>query len=185
MLKEILNDARQKAQDLQEGYKKELSKLRTGRASTNMLSGIFIDYYGSSTPLPQVATLSVPEANMIVVQPWEARLCGDIEKAIRNANIGLNPSSDGKLVRVPVPPMDAQRRQEIVKSLRKLTEERKTALRNLRRDCREMAKELKDNKDISEDEEKRFQDDLQKVIDQQVKELDEISLSREKAILED
>ncbi len=185
MLKESLSELKTKLKNLEESYKKEISKLRTGRASASMLDNVMVEYYGTPTPISQVATISVPEASLIVVQPWDAKLIVEIEKAIRNANIGLNPVSDGKLVRLPVPPLDEERRKDIVKTLKKYTEERKTGVRNLRRDYRDLAKTMQEDKEISEDDEKRFYDDVQKVIDAQVKALDEIAKGREKIIMED
>lgn len=185
MLKEILEDVKVKLVEIEASYKKEISKLRTGRASASVLDGIMVDYYGVSTPINQIATVSVPEGNLIVIQPWDNKIIADIENALRNSNIGINPVSDGKLIRLPVPPLDEQRRKEIIKTLKKYTEERKTAVRNQRREYRELVKAMKDDKEISEDEEKRFYDDLQKVIDKSIASLEEIDKEKEKSILDD
>ncbi len=185
MLKEMLEEAKANCKEIENNYKKEISKLRTGRASVNILDGIMVDYYGTSTPINQMATVSVPEGNLIVIQPWDIKIIGDIESALRNSNIGINPVSDGKLIRLPVPPLDEQRRKEIIKTLKKYTEERKTAVRNQRREFRDMAKTLKDDKEISEDDEKRFYDDLQKIVDDSIKELDQIDKEKEKSILDE
>ena len=162
MLKETLDEVKSKLKEIEEEFKKEISKFRTGRASAAILDGIKVEYYGTPTPINQLATISVPEANLIVIQPWDNNIIGEVEKAIRNSNIGINPVSDGKLLRLPVPPLDEQRRMDIIKTLKKYTEERKTAIRVIRRDYREIVKSLQEDKEISEDEEMRFYEDLQK-----------------------
>jgi len=185
MLKQSLEEIKVKLKKLLEDFQKDISKFRTGRASVTVLDGISVDYYGTPTPINQVATISVPDANLITIQPWDNSLINEIDKAVRNANIGMNPVSDGKVIKLPVPPLDEQRRLEIIKTLKKYTEERKTSTRNLRREYRDIAKQLKDDKEISEDEEKRFYDDLQKVIDENIKVIDQIEKEKEKHILDD
>jgi len=185
MLKEILDEARKDFKKVEEDYRKEISKFRTGRASVSILDSIVIDYYGIPTPINQLATLGVPEANLIVIQPWDNKVIGDIEKAIRTANIGINPISDGRIIRLPVPPLDEQRRLEIIKVLKRYSEERKTNVRNLRRDYRDLVKKMLTDKEISEDEEKKFYDDLQKIVDDQVEKIESIERDKEKHILED
>jgi ribosome recycling factor len=185
MLKEILDEARSKIKSLGENFKKDTSRFRTGRASVSILDGIKVEYYGTLTPLNQVATLSIPDANLIVIQPWDRNVINDVEKAIRNSNIDLNPVSDGKVLRLPIPPLDEQRRLEIIKTLKKYTEERKTAARNIRREYRDLIKVMKEEKEISEDEEKRAYDDLQEIIDEGVQELENIEKEKEKHIMED
>ncbi len=185
MIREILSDAKKECKALEEDFKKEVSKFRTGRASISILDGIMVNYYGAPTPINQLATLSVPEASLILVQPWDNSLITEVEKTLRNANLNLNPISDGKVIKLPVPPMDEERRREIVKTLKKYTEERKTALRNLRRDYRDTVKEMKDGKEISEDDEKRFYEDLQKIIDESSRVLDTVERDKEKHIMED
>ena len=185
MLKETLEEVKSKLAELEAEFKKEISKFRTGRVSVSILDNIRVDYYGTPTPINQLATLSIPEANLIVIQPWDHNIIGDIEKAIRNSNIHINPVSDGKLIRLPVPPLDEERRTEIIKTLNRYTEERKTTARILRREYRELAKSLEEEKEISEDDEKRFYDDLQKIVDDNIKNLEEIESSKEKHILED
>lgn len=185
MLKETLEEVRSKLAELEAEFKKEISKFRTGRASVSILDNIRIDYFGTPTPINQLATLSVPEANLIVIQPWDHNIIADIEKAIRNSNIDINPISDGKLLRLPVPPLDEERRAEIIKTLRTYTEERKTAARILRREYRELVKSMEEEKEISEDAEKRFQDELQKIVDDSMQNLEETEKSKEKHILED
>lgn len=185
MLREILKEAEEKFKKTCEDFNKDIMKFRTGRASVSVLDGIMVDYYGSPTPINQIATISVPEANLIMIQPWDNKILTDIERSLRLSDIDLNPISDGKVIKLPVPPLDEQRRLEIIKTLKKYTEERKTATRNHRRDYREMAKKMKDDKDISEDEEKRFYEDLQKLVDNNIKKLEEIESNKEKHIMED
>ncbi len=185
MLNEIMNEAKSKFKDKINAYVKEISKFRTGRASITILDGFTIEYYGNPTPINQVATLSVPEPNMIVIQPWDSNIIGDIEKALRSSSLDLNCFSDGKVIKLPVPPLDEQRRLEIIKTLKKYTEERKTQIRNLRRDYRDKVKKLKDDKEISEDEEKRFYEDFQKIVDENINKLDQIEKDKEKHILDD
>jgi ribosome recycling factor len=185
MTKEILDQARTDLKKLEEDFKKQISKFRTGRASVTILDGIHVDYYGVSTPIHQLATLGVPEANLIIIQPWDNKIINDVDKAIRAANLNLNPVSDGKVIKLPIPPLDQQRRLEIIKTLKKYTEERKAQLRNVRRDYRDMVKSLKDDRDISEDDEKRATDELQKLVDQTNANIDQIEKEKEKHILED
>ena len=185
MIKEILGEAKDKLKKLGDEFKKDISKFRTGRASVSILDGIMVEYYGVPTPINQVATLSVPDANLIVIQPWDHSIIMDVEKAIRTSNIDINPVSDGKVIKLPIPPLDEQRRLDIVKTLKRYTEERKTTARNIRREYREMIKLMKDDKEISEDEERRANDELQKIIDDGVKTLEDIEKAKEKHILED
>lgn len=184
MLKEILNEIKAELTKIEEEFKKEISKLRTGRASASILDGIMIDYYGTPTPINQLATLSVPEANLIMIHPWDNKIICDIEKSIRNSNIGYNPVSDGKAIRLPIPPLDEERRMEIIKVLKRYTEERRTSIRNIRREYREIAKKLQNEKEISEDDEKKFYEDLQKLIDESIKHLNEIEKDKARYILE-
>lgn len=185
MIKEILEEAKSKLKMISEDFKKEISKFRTGRASVSILDGITVEYYGTPTPINQVATLSVPDANLIVIQPWDHNIIGEIDKAIRTSNIDMNPVSDGKVIKLPVPPLDEQRRLDIIKTLKKYTEERKTSIRNVRREYREMIKLMKEEKEISEDEEKRAHDDLQKIVDDEVQNLEDIEKTKEKHIMDD
>lgn len=185
MLKQTLEEVKEKFKEIIEDFINDISKFRTGRASVSILDGINVDYYDTPTPINQLATLSVPEANLIVIQPWDNKMIGEIEKSIRNSNIDINPVSDGKIIRIPIPPLDEQRRLEIIKILKQYTEERKTSIRNIRREFREIAKKKKDDKEISEDDEKRFYDNLQKMVDENISNLEEIEKSKEKHILED
>jgi len=185
MIKELLKEAKEQLKQLGDEFKKDTSKFRTGRASVSILDGITVEYYGVPTPINQVATLSVPDANLIVIQPWDHNVIGEIDKAIRNSSIDFNPVSDGKVIKLPIPPLDEQRRLEIVKSLKKYMEERKTAARNIRREYREMIKLMKEDKEISEDEERRAHDDLQKIIDEGIENLEDIEKTKEKHIMDD
>jgi len=185
MIKETLEQAKGDLKKVEEDFKKQVAKFRTGRASVSILDGILVDYYGVPTPINQLATLGVPEANLIIVQPWDNKIINDVDKAIRAANLNINPVSDGKVIKLPIPPMDQQRRLEIIKTLKKYTEERKTHVRNVRRDYREMIKSLKDEKEISEDDEKRAYDELQKLVDGTGTNIDRFEHEKEKHILED
>ncbi|MGE5343075.1 MAG: ribosome recycling factor [Candidatus Omnitrophota bacterium] len=185
MIKELLDEAKGKVKKISDDFKKDISKFRTGRASISILDGIMVSYYGVPTPINQVATLSVPDANLIVIQPWDHNVLNDIDKAIRSSSLEINPVSDGKVIRLPIPQLDEQRRLEIIKTLKKYTEERKTVIRNLRREYRDMIKSMKEEKEISEDDEKKAYDDLQKVIDDGIKNLEEIEKAKEKHIMED
>ncbi len=185
MTKEILEQAKGDLKKVEDDFKKQVSKFRTGRASVSILDGIHIDYYGVSTPIQQLATLGVPEANLIIIQPWDNKIINDIDKAIRAANLNVNPVSDGKVIKLPIPPLDQQRRLEIIKTLKRYTEERKAQVRQVRHEYRDMIKSLKDDKDISEDDEKRATDELQKIVDATGSNIDQIERDKAKHILED
>lgn len=161
-----------------------ISTIRTGRASISLLDAIRVDYYGTPTPLNQVGTLHVPEPGMITVQPWDASQIGPIEKAIRGSDLGLNPMNDGKLVRIPIPPLNQERRKELVKHLHTVAEDHRVALRNIRRDANESVKKLLKDKAISEDEDRRAHDEIQKMTDGEIRKIDEASKAKEKEILE-
>jgi len=167
-----------------EAFKKDLGKIRTGRASFSLLDGIKVDYYGTPTPLPQVGTLSVPESRMITVTPWDAKMVGPIEKAIQASGLGLNPSNDGKMVRIPIPPLTEERRKDLVKVVKKMAEDARISVRNIRRESLEKVKEREKKKEISEDEMKRWQDRVQKETDSYVKKIDEILKAKEQEIME-
>ena len=167
-----------------EAFRKELGKIRTGRASFSLLDGIKVDYYGTPTPLQQVGTLSVPESRMITVTPWDTKMIGPIEKAIQGSGLGLNPASDGKMVRIPIPPLTEERRKELAKMVRKMAEDARVAVRNVRREAIEKLKDREKKKEISEDLVKRGQERIQKETDAHVKKVDEILKSKEQEILE-
>ncbi len=167
-----------------EAFRKELGKVRTGRASFSLLDGVKVDYYGTSTPLQQVGTLSVPESRLITVTPWDTKMIGPIEKAIQGSGLGLNPSSDGKTVRIPIPPLTEERRRELAKVVRKMAEDSRVAVRNVRREAIEKLKDREKKREISEDIVKRGQERIQKETDAHVKKIDEILKSKEQEILE-
>ena len=167
-----------------EAFRKELGKVRTGRASFSLLDGVKVDYYGTPTPVQQVGTLSVPESRLITVTPWDTKMIGPIEKAIQGSGLGLNPSSDGKMVRIPIPPLTEERRRELAKVVRKMGEDARVAVRNVRREAIEKLKDRERKKEISEDVVKRGQERVQKETDAHVKKIDEILKSKEQEILE-
>lgn len=161
-----------------------MATVRTGRASVSVLDGITVDFYGTPTPLNGVATLHVPEPAMITAQPWDSTLIGAIEKAIRAAGLGLNPANDGKLIRIPIPPLNEERRRELAKQVSVMAEDHRVSVRNIRRDCNESLKKLLKDKAISEDDERRGLDEIQKTTDAAMKRVDELAKAKEKEILE-
>jgi len=167
-----------------ESLRKELGRVRTGRASLALLDGIRVNYYGAPTPLAQVASLSIPDARTIAIQPWDPKVAGEIEKAIQKSDLGLTPLNDGKVVRINIPPLTEERRKELVKVIKRMEEECKVALRNLRRDANEQLKGAKKDKEISEDEQFKYQDEVQKWIDKSIQNSEEIVKAKEKEVLE-
>jgi ribosome recycling factor len=167
-----------------EDFRKAMAGVRTGRASVHMLDSVSVDYYGSQMPLNQVAQVHAPEPQLITVQPFDASQLGAIEKAIRSGDMGLNPMNDGKLIRVPVPPLTQERRQDMVKTLHRVLEEHRTAVRNIRRDGNDAIKKALKDKKMSEDEEKRSLDEIQKLTDGEIKKMEEMSKGKEKEVLE-
>jgi ribosome recycling factor len=183
-MEELVKDASARMERSIEAFRKELGKVRTGRASFSLLDGVKVDYYGTPTPLQQVGTLSVPESRLITVTPWDTKMIGPIEKAIQGSGLGLNPSSDGKTVRIPIPPLTEERRRELAKVVRKMGEDARVAVRNVRREAIEKLKDREKKKEISEDVVKRGQERIQKETDAHVKKIDEILKSKEQEILE-
>lgn len=167
-----------------EDLRREFQKIRTGRASTALLDDVRLDYYGTPSPLSQVATLAVPEPRTITITPWEAKMIGPIEKAILNANIGLTPGNDGKMIRLNLPPLTEERRKEIVKGLKKVDEEHKIAVRNIRRKTIDDIKKLEKDKAITEDDLKKAEKEIQTVTDNQIAKLDEVMANKEKEVME-
>jgi ribosome recycling factor len=167
-----------------EDLNREFKKVRTGRASLSILDGIRVNYYGTPTPLNQMATLAVPESRLITIQPWDVSGIKEIEKAILKSDLGLTPSSDGKIVRIAIPPLTEERRKELVRVINKMSEEHKVAVRNIRRDANEMLKELKKEGDISEDEAFKAQDQVQKITDDHINLVEQVTKEKEKEILE-
>jgi ribosome recycling factor len=162
----------------------EFSKLRTGRASTALLEGIKVEYYGSQLPLNQVATISIPEPRLIIIQPWDKTALSSIEKAIHKSAIGLTPNNDGNLIRLAVPPLTTERREELIRLTQRMTEETKVAIRNIRRDSNNEIKKIEKEKKISEDASFNAQDDIQRATDQFIKKVDEVQRQKEKEIRE-
>lgn len=167
-----------------ESFKKDLSRIRTGRATPALFDGITVDYYGSPLPINQVANISIPEARMLVIQPWEKNMMQPIEKAILTSDLGLNPQNDGNLIRVPIPPLSEERRKELFKSCKKTGEESKVAIRNIRRDANEKLKKAEKEKEATQDEVKKGLDEIQKLTDKFVKKVDELLDQKEKEIME-
>ncbi len=167
-----------------EDFRRELTGVRTGRASVHMLDSVSVDYYGSQMPLNQIAQVHAPEPQLLTVQPFDPTSLPVIEKAIRAADLGLNPMNDGKIIRVPVPPLTEERRKEMVKHLHKVLEDHRTAVRNIRRDGNELIKKAMKDKKISEDEERRSLDEIQKLTDTEIKKMEEMSAGKEKEVLQ-
>lgn len=183
-VQDILNDARKQMEQSLEHYKNQILKIRTGRASTSLLDGVYVDYYGSSTPLNQIANVSTPDARTIMISPYDKSMLQSIEKAIQTADLGFNPQNDGNVLRVPVPPLTEERRKEFVKLAKKYAEEGKVAIRNIRRDFMEELKKEEKNKLITEDEQKKGSEQLQKITDDYISRLDTIVADKEKELLE-
>jgi len=184
VVEKIYKDTEKKMQNSIEAYKKQLNTVRTGRASTSILEGVVVNSYGSPTPLSHIATLSTPESRLITVQPWDRGLLGEIEKAILKADLGLTPANDGKIIRIPVPPLTEERRKELVKVVKKMGEERKVAVRNIRREKNEELKSLEKEKEITEDELYKTQENIQKITDKFIELVDELGERKSKEILE-
>ena len=184
MIKEAVAQTRTRMGKALEDLRHALAGVRTGRASAALFEHIRVDYYGTPTPLNQVATLGVPEPTLVTIQPWDPSLLPLIDKAIRSSELGLNPANDGKILRVPIPPLTEERRKELVKHLHKLLEDHRTAIRNIRRDANEELKKLLKEKKISEDDEKHALADIQKVTDEFAEKLDAQGKAKEKEIME-
>jgi ribosome recycling factor len=184
MLNDVFADSRDRMKKVLDNLEHEYKRVRTGRASVALLDGIRIDYYGTSTPLNQIATLTIPESRTIGIQPWDTSIIGEVEKAILKSELGLTPMNDGKVIRIGIPPLTEERRRDLVKVIRKMAEECKVAVRNVRRDSNEMLKDLKKEKEISEDEQFRGQEEVQKITDEFIKAVDVVYGIKEKEILE-
>ena len=184
MIKSIYDDTNESMGKSVASLKKELKRLRTGRASLSILDGVKVDYYGTLTPLNQMATLAVPESRLITIQPWDVSVIKDIEKGILKSDLGLTPSNDGKIIRIAIPPLTEERRKELVKVVHKICEDYKISIRNIRRDANELIKSMKIDGEISEDDAFKSQDQIQKITDEQIKLVDECYKNKEKEILE-
>lgn len=184
MIESTIKETKERMAKTVEAMKTELSRVRTGRASLSLLDGIRVDYYGTLTPLNQMASLSVPESRLMIIQPWDTTVLKDIEKAILKSDLGLTPSNDGKLIRIAIPPLTEERRKDLVKVVYKICEEHKVAVRNIRRDSNELLKLAKKEGDISEDDAFKGQDRVQETTDEFIKSIDELTKAKEKEILE-
>ncbi len=183
-LKDLSSDLKRRMDSAVADFQASLASTRTGRASVHLLDQVKVDYYGTPTPISQVAQLSAPEPQLIVVSPWDPTILKEIEKAIQSSDLGLNPMSDGKIIRVPVPPMTEERRRDICKHLNKMLEEHRTAIRNVRRDGNEALKKLAKEKKISEDEEKRSLEEVQKMTDEEIRRMEELAQKKEAEVMQ-
>jgi ribosome recycling factor len=183
MIRDVIQKAKTRMEKVAEDLRRELAGVRSGRASLSLLDHITVEYYGTPTPLNQVSTLSVPEASLITAQPWDASLLPAIEKAIRASDLGLNPSNDGKLIRIPIPPLTEERRKQLAKHVGKVLEDHRTAIRNIRRDENEIIKKMLKDKQVSEDEERKGLEEIQKLTDQSTAKLEEMAKKKEEEIL--
>jgi ribosome recycling factor len=183
-VKAIFAESDQRMKKSIESLKKDFMRIRTGRASAALLDGITVEYYGSPMPVNQVAAISVPDARMIMMQPWEKSMIGPIEKAIQASDLGLNPQSDGNVIRLPIPPLSEERRKDLFKHCKKISEDNKVAIRNIRRDSNELLKESEKSKKITQDDLKKGQDEIQKLTDKYIKLVDDMLSLKEKEILE-
>jgi len=182
-IKEVVNDARRRMDSAVEDARKKLASVRTGRASVNLLDNVTVEYYGAEMPLNQVATIHAPEATMLTVQPFDPTQLASIERAIRSSDLGLNPSNDGKLIRVPVPALTEERRKQMVKVVHEVAEEHRTAIRNVRRDANDHLKKMLKDKTISEDNERDGLDQVQKLTDQHINRINDLSEHKEKEVM--
>jgi ribosome recycling factor len=183
-LKEVYATLKTRMDKAVEDFRREMAATRTGRANVHMLDTVSAEYYGEQMPLNQIATIHAPEPQMITVQPFDPSVLANIEKAIRGADLGLNPMNDGKIVRVPIPALTEERRKDMVKHLHKILEEHRTAIRNVRRDGNDAIKKAMKDKKIAEDDEKRALDEIQKLTDDEIKKMEEMSKTKEKEVLE-
>jgi ribosome recycling factor len=183
-LEEIISKTKEQMTKSLEFFKQQIAKVRTGKANASILDNIKVDYYGSPTPITQIATINVPDAKTIVIQPWDPSTLGAIEKAIKQSDLGFNPMNDGRILRIPVPPLTEERRKEIVKFCKKLTEDAKIAIRNIRRDQIELIRKAEKEKQLTEDDKKLGEEKIQKVTDEFIKKIDEIFSAKEKEIME-
>ena len=184
MSEELLKDLKENMEKSIHALHKDLNRVRTGRASLSLLDGIMVDYYGTLTPLNQVATLAIPESRLMTIQPWDTTIIAIIEKAIQKSELGLNPMNDGKIIRISIPSLSEERRKELVKVVKKIIEDCKVSVRTHRRNMNEKLKKMKNDKDLSEDEYFKRHDEIQKITDEYIDQCDSISSAKEKEILE-
>jgi ribosome recycling factor len=184
MTADLFEDAERRMQKAVETLKQDINTIRAGRASAALVERITVDYYGTPTPINQVASITVPEARLLVIQPWERKLLVDIEKAIQKSDLGINPTNDGQVIRLAIPPMSEERRRDLVKTLHKKLDEHKVAVRNVRRDVHDKLRDREKKKEVSEDELKRSVERLQKLTDRYIEEMDKVGKAKEMEILE-
>jgi ribosome recycling factor len=183
MKDEVLTETRRKMDKVLEAMARDLSRVRTGRASVALLEGIKVECYGTTMPLSQVASLAAPESRLLTIQPWDTSVMADIEKAILKSDLGLNPANDGKIIRLPIPALTTERRKELVKTVKKMEEEAKVALRNVRREANEDFKEMKKEKILAEDDAHRGTEEVQKITDEYIKKVEAQGTEKEKEIM--
>src|ERR671927_62380 len=181
--KDVIKETRPRMDSVIEDVRRKLATVRTGRAAVSLLDSIVVEYYGTPTPLSQMASVHAPEPNMLTVQPWDQTQLGAIERAIRSSDLGLNPTNDGKLVRIPIPPLTEERRRQLAKQVHEIAEDHRTAIRNLRRDANERLKKLLKDKAISEDNERDGLDEVQKLTNNYISKIDELAKNKEQEIL--
>ena len=184
MPKQVISNAKSKMEKAISAFSRELASIRAGRANAALLDRVFVDYYGAPTPINQLAGVSVPEARLLVIQPYDKTILGEIEKAILKSDLGLNPTNDGSIIRIAIPALTEERRKELVKVVKKEAEEAKIAIRNIRRDGNEDLKKLEKNGEITEDDLRGYSEDIQKMTDQHISKIDDITKDKEKEILE-
>jgi ribosome recycling factor len=184
MKEEILSECRQKMATSIDALKKEFMRIRTGRASTSLLDGVKVNCYDTQMPLDQVASISIPESRLITIKPWDQSIMGEIEKSILKSELGLTPMNDGKIIRIPIPPLTEERRKELAKLARKMAEDAKISIRNHRREANDLLKELKQEKEISEDDMFKGQDEVQKITDEYIIKIDKVTAEKESEIIE-
>lgn len=184
MIKELYADTEERMKKAVESGRRELASIRTGKATPALLDGIRVDYYGTMTPLSQVANVSAPDSRLLMIQPWEKRLIPDIVKAIQKSDLGLNPQPDANVVRLPIPPLTEERRKDLVKLVKKLAEDGKIAIRNIRRDAKDALKKAEKDKEISEDESRKAQEHVQEITDKYIELTDEMTKKKEEEVME-
>jgi len=184
MYNDVVKDLKKQMKKTLEHYREELRSVRTGRASVTMFDNVKVNYYGTPTPVSQVATLQAPDARLVTIQPWDPNMIAEIEKAIQSSNMGFNPSNDGHIIRVPVPQLTEERRKEIMKMVKKMSEDAKIAIRNERRNGNEEIKKLEKEKDISEDDAKKAMQQIQDLTDEYIKKIDELTSKKEDEVMQ-
>ena len=183
-LKELSSDIKRRMDQAVATFQSNLASVRTGRASVHMLDSVKVDYYGTPTPISQLGQVSSPEAQLILISPWDPTIVKEIEKALQTSDLGFNPQSDGKVIRIPIPPMTEERRRDVVKHLNRILEEQRTAVRNVRRDGNDALKKMAKDKKISEDEEKRSMEEVQKMTDEEIRRMEEMSRRKEVEVMQ-